>query len=203
MGFETAAGNCQDSSVFYKIYEKIKNNYNGIKNIIVDASYKTLAIAKMIIDDGKIPVMPYKSQYARKGFIKKNKFVYDKYYDCYICPSNEILKYSSTTREGYKEYKSESLKCKEFKFLKECNENKNHIRIISRHVWEEYIEKIEDIRYITGYKELYSLRSQTIERIFADAKELHGFRYAKHRGLKKVTMELNLLFVSMNLKKTC
>jgi hypothetical protein len=45
------------------------------------------------------------------------------------------------------------------------------------------------------------LRSQTIERVFADAKELHGMRYAKHRGLSRVKMELNLLFSCMNSKK--
>ena len=50
-------------------------------------------------------------------------------------------------------------------------------------------------------KEIYKLRSQTIERVFADAKEKHGMRYTQYRGLEKVRMELNLLFACMNLKK--
>jgi len=54
---------------------------------------------------------------------------------------------------------------------------------------------------IIPYRNLYKKRSETIERVFADAKEIHGMRYAKHRGLAKVTMELNLLFSCMNLKK--
>ncbi|WP_435522084.1 transposase, partial [Clostridium neonatale] len=49
-------------------------------------------------------------------------------------------------------------------------------------------------------KEIYMLRSQTIERVFADAKEKHGMRYTQYRGIKKVKMELNLLFACMNLK---
>lgn len=32
-------------------------------------------------------------------------------------------------------------------------------------------------------------------------KEKHGMRYTQYRGLKKVRMELNLLFACMNLKK--
>lgn len=48
---------------------------------------------------------------------------------------------------------------------------------------------------------MYSLRSQTIERVFADAKELHGMRYTQYRGLAKLKMELTLKFASMNLKK--
>ncbi len=50
-------------------------------------------------------------------------------------------------------------------------------------------------------KELYSLRSQTIERVFADAKELYQMRYTRYRGIKRVTMELTLKFACMNLKK--
>ncbi|QWU16733.1 transposase [Paenibacillus sophorae] len=121
--------------------------------------------------------------------------------DCYICPNNEVLKYSTTNREGYREYKSNPDKCKDCPYLSHCTESKNHIKLVVRHVWEEYIEKAEDIRHTTGSKELYALRSQTIERVFADAKELHGMRYAKHRGLARVKMELNFLFACMNLKK--
>ena len=43
--------------------------------------------------------------------------------------------------------------------------------------------------------------SQTIERVFADAKELHGMRYTQYRRLAKVKMELTLKFACMNLKK--
>lgn len=63
------------------------------------------------------------------------------------------------------------------------------------------MEQVEEIRHTKGYKEIYKLRSQTIERVFADAKELHGMRYTRHRGLKKVKEELTLLFACMNLKK--
>ena len=52
----------------------------------------------------------------KEGFFKKYKYVYDEYYDCYICPNNEILKYSTTNREGYKEYKSNQKICKKCQF---------------------------------------------------------------------------------------
>ena len=44
-------------------------------------------------------------------------------------------------------------------------------------------------------------RKETIERVFADAKEKHGMRYTQYRGLDKIKMELNLLFSCINLKK--
>ena len=138
---------------------------------------------------------------TKDGFFKKYEYVYDEYYDCYVCPNNEVLKYSTTNREGYKEYKSNQKICKKCQFLEKCTESKNKTKIVTRHVWENYLEKVEDIRHTIGTKEIYSLRSQTIERVFADAKELHGMRYTQYRGLAKVKMELTLKFACMNLKK--
>ncbi|MFQ9328346.1 transposase, partial [Enterocloster bolteae] len=50
-------------------------------------------------------------------------------------------------------------------------------------------------------KESYKLRSQTIERVFADAKEKYGMRYTPYRGLKGVRMWVRFKFAAMNLKK--
>ena len=51
------------------------------------------------------------------------------------------------------------------------------------------------------YKELYRLRKEKIERVFADAKEKHGMRYTQYRGLAQVTNWVKLKFTAMNLKK--
>jgi len=145
--------------------------------------------------------MPYKRPMTKEGFFKKYDFVYNEYYDCVICPNNQILEYNTTNREGYKEYKSNEKTCKVCKYLNQCTKSKNHTKVVTRHVWEEYIEQVEDIRHTKGNKEIYSKRSQTIEQVFADAKELRGMRYTQYRGLVKIKMEVNLLFVCMNLKK--
>ena len=201
LDFVLSSGNTNDSTSFPELYRKLIAKYNDIKHIVVDAGYKIPAIAKLIIDDGKIPVMPYKRPMTQNGFFKKYDYVYDEYYDCYICPNDQILKYSTTNRDGYKEYKSNSKECKNCIFLNMCTNSKDNTKVILSHLWEEYMEKVEDIRHTTGIKELYSLRSQTIERIFADAKELHGMRYTQYRGLSKVKNEITLKFACMNLKK--
>ena len=201
LGFVVNPGNIHDSSAFPKLYYYLKEKYSNIKRIVVDAGYKIPAIAKLLIDDNITPVMPYKRPMTKKGFFKKNDYVYDEYYDCYICPNDKILTYTTTNREGYKEYKSNWKDCINCEFKSCCTENKNHTKLVIRHVWEEYIEKVEDIRHSDGIREIYSKRSETIERVFADAKELHGLRYTQYRGLAKLKMELALKFACMNLKK--
>lgn len=74
-------------------------------------------------------------------------------------------------------------------------------KTVTRHVWENYIEKVEDHRHTPWVKDLYDKRKQKIERVFADAKVKHGLRYTQLRGLAKVTMQVTLTFACMNLKK--
>ena len=74
-------------------------------------------------------------------------------------------------------------------------------RSYTRHVWEEYIEKAEDIRHTIGNKQIYELRKETIERIFGTAKEQHGFRYNQYKGKARMEMKAGLTFACMNLKK--
>ena len=60
---------------------------------------------------------------------------------------------------------------------------------------------VEQLRKTEHGKELYARRKETIERVFADAKEKHAMRYTQHRGLARVTTWVRLKFVAMNLKK--
>jgi len=196
-----SSGNVHDSVKFDSLFEKLKSKYNNIKAIVVDAGYKTPHICKQIIDSNMMPVMPYKRPMGKKGFFRKNDFVYDEYYDCYLCPENQVLKYSTTNKEGYREYKSQCDICKNCPRLKNCTQSKNTTKIVIRHVWEDYIEKAEDIRHTYYGKQIYSLRSQTIERVFADAKEKYGMRYTQVKGINRVKNKVLMTFACMNLKK--
>ena len=74
-------------------------------------------------------------------------------------------------------------------------------KTVTIHVWEQYMELVEDYRHTKKYSDIYKLRKETIERVFGDAKEKHGMRYTNYRGLAKVTAETALRFACMNLKK--
>ena len=80
--------------------------------IVADAGYKTPAIARQLLKDRIEPLFPYKRPMTKEGFFKKYEYVYDEYYDCYICPENQILRYSTTNRDGYREYKAVDINVK-------------------------------------------------------------------------------------------
>jgi transposase len=201
LGVKVAPGNVHDSQVFSDIFDEVNQRFPEIDSVVVDAGYKTPAICREIILAGKKPVMPYKRPMTKDGFFRKYEYVFDEYYDCFICPENQILKYSTTNRTGRAEYKSNPEICRTCPSLQQCTHSKNFTKVVTRHIWEDYIEMAEDIRHTPEGKNLYRKRGETIERVFADAKEKHGMRYTLYRGLRKVQHYLTFLFACMNLKK--
>lgn len=199
LGYTVSPGNLHDSRTFKGLYDKIKDI--GIETLIADSGYQTPAIAKLLLDDGIKPLFPYKRPMTKQGFFKKYEYVYDEYFDCYICPNNQILKYSTTNREGYREYKSWGKTCESCPYLNQCTESKNHVKLVTRHIWEPYLEICEDIRHTLGMSDLYKLRKETIERLFGTAKENHGFRYTQMYGKARMEMKVGLTFACLNLKK--
>ena len=138
---------------------------------------------------------------TKDGFFRKSEYVYDEFFDCYICPQNQILKYTTTTREGYREYKSNPTICATCPLLSKCPLSKNQTKVVTRHIWAKYVEEAEHLRHTIEIREVYKKRKETIERVFADAKEQHCLRYTHYRGLVKVKSSITLIFACMNLKK--
>lgn len=194
-------GNVHDSVAFDGLYDRMTEKHPEIKNVVMDAGYKTPWICKKVFDDDRIAVLPYKRPMGKDGFFRPYSYIFDEYYDCVLCPENKVLNYSTTNRAGYREFKSKGYKCEKCPSIGRCTESSKHEKLVTKHIWEEYIERAEDVRHTPEYKTLYGKRKETIERVFADAKEKHAMRYTNHRGLSQVTNWVRLKFAAMNLKK--
>ena len=194
-------GNVHDSVAFDELYDRLVEKNPEIEAVVMDAGYKTPWISKKTIDDKRVPVLPYKRPMGKKDFFKPYEYVYDKYYDCVICPENQILSYSTTNREGYREFKSKGYICENCPSRYKCTENQKFEKTVTKHIWDDYLDKAEDIRHTPEYKDLYDKRKETIERVFADAKEKYAMRYTPYRGLSQVANWVRLKFAAMNLKK--
>ena len=83
----------------------------------------------------------------------------------------------------------------------QCTQSRNHQKLVTRHLWEDFKEAINANRLTDLGKRLYARRKETVERSFADAKELHGHRYARFRGLAKVQAQCLLSAACQNMKK--
>lgn len=198
---EVTPGNVNDGKAFFGLYDSVTEKHPNIQAVVMDAGYKTAAICRQVMEDGRIPVLPYKCPMTKEGYFKKYEYAYDEYYDCYICPANQILSYKTTSREGYRQYESRAAICANCPLRGQCLTASSGKKTVMRHIWESYYEEAEHIRHTDWGKALYRKRSETIERVFADAKDKHNMRYTHLRGNRKLRMAALLTFSCMNLKK--
>ena len=194
-------GNVHDSVAFDGLYDRLVEKYPELSVLTMDAGYKTPWICKRIFDDGRVAVLPYKRPMGKTGFFRPYEYVLDEYYDCVLCPENHVLDYSTTNRDGYKEFKSKSYICEKCPSKSQCTTNAKSEKTVLKHLWSDYLERAEDIRHTPYYRAIYERRKETIERVFADAKEKHAMRFTYLRGLTRVTNWVRLKFAAMNLKK--
>jgi transposase len=201
LGAIVTPGNTHDSHILEPLVEQVIEKVSKPKAVAADAAYKTPAITSYLLKNDITPALPYTRPRTKEGFFRKHEYVYDEHFDCYICPTGEILKYTTTTKDGYRQYKSDPRICAGCPFLSQCTQSQAHQKLIQRHVWEEHVEEADHLRHHQDVKPIYEKRKETIERVFADAKEKHGMRWTTLRGLKKMSMQAMLTFAAMNLKK--
>ncbi len=167
----------------------------------MDAGYKTPWIAKKVLEDGRIPILPYTRKNYKKDVFKPWEYEYDAEKDIYICPEGKALRHTTTDRDGKRTYRSTPSICRNCPCCEKCGANEKGQKILTRHIWQEHLDLVEELRKTDRGKAIYARRKETIERVFADAKEKHAMRYTQHRGLARVTTWVRLKFAAMNLKK--
>ena len=201
LGVEVTAGNVHDSVAWDAVYDEVTRKFNEVKFVTMDAGYKTPWIAKKTIEDGRVPVLPYTRYTGRQDRYKPWEYTYDPANDTYTCPRGGILRHTTTDRDGKRTYRSTPEQCRSCPCKAKCGANEKGQKVHMTHIWQEYLDLVEQIRKTDHAKEIYAQRKETIERVFADAKERHAMRYTHHRGLAAVTRWVRLKFAAMNLKK--
>lgn len=195
-------GSTNDSTVYLdRLDHQVERFGFEVEAVGLDSGYHTARICKTLTDRDIFAVVAYRKPGGPKGLYRKSKFAYDPTNDCYTCPRGHILKYRSTTRAGFLEYVSDFKVCCNCPNRKECTNSKNCQKVVTRHVWERYYEKVKENRKTERGEYIKRRRSETIERSFADAKQLHGYRYGRFRGREKVETQALMTAIAQNIKK--
>ena len=195
-------GNVHDSMPYLNRLDRQCERF-GLQPIGVglDAGYFTAAICKGLEERSLYGVMGYRRPTRKKGYLSKRHYRYDAQADVYHCPAGQALIYKTTDRNGYRHYQSDPILCEHCVQRAVCTQNKKYQKTVTRHVWEDSKERIDANRLTDYGKQFYARRKETVERSFADAKELHGHRYARFRGIDNVREQCLLEAACQNMKK--
>ena len=95
--------------------------------------------------------------------------------DRFTCPRGHELQHTTTSKEGKRTYRSSPKICKDCPCRTVCGANESGQRILTTHIWQEYLDLAEQLRKTERGKVLYAIRKEAIERVFALAPELPAF----------------------------
>lgn len=195
-------GNVHDSTPYVQRLKSIDQRY-GLKPKYAgaDTGYFTSKVAKQLEDIDIIGVIGPKRHPSKDKRYSKAWFQYVGEWDVYMCPELSPLTYKTTSREGYSEYISDKEHCDTCKRKERCLYSGQGKRTIRRHIDEDSLDKIRRFIKTEKGKRYYARRKETVERVFADAKEIHGLRYARYRGKSLVQMQCSLTATAQNIKK--
>jgi transposase len=167
----------------------------------IDAGYNTFPVCKGLDELGIEAAIGRRRAGHPKGVWGKHRFDYDRDADIYRCPQGAVLAYATTDRHGYRSYRAARSRCQGCPKTALCLTPAQRERTIRRHVWEDAKDRALDFTRSEVGSRIYARRRETVERSFADAKELHGLRYCRMRGIEKVSEQCLLTAAAQNVKK--
>jgi transposase len=137
----------------------------------------------------------------RAGMFGACDFVYDAATDTYRCPGDQTLRFLSlcqTTRRRI--YAAPTPACTACALSSQCTTSPRGRRI-SRSLDEPYLDRVRAYHATEPFAKAMRKRQVWVEPLFAEAKQWHGLRRFRLRGLEKVNEEALLIAAGQNVKR--
>ena len=171
------------------------------RQITGDTTYGTIENIVAVEDAGIRAFFPLPDFDSRTPFFGKGKFVYDAAPDVYHCPGGQVLRFRKHKHsERTKVYQAPATVCNACPLKGECTENA-HGRQVKRSFEEAYLERVRSYHTTEPYKKAIRKRQVWVEPLFAEAKEWHGLRRLRLRGLRNANIQGLLIAAGQNLKR--
>ncbi|MFB8734933.1 transposase [Bacillus sp. SL00103] len=106
----------------------------------------------------------------------------------------------TTTREGYKQYASDSEVCESCSFLDKCTQSQNHTKQIHRHIWRDYLDEADNLRLTEINKSIYIKRERKRLNAFLRMQRKAWYALDETSWTEKVPMQAMPYFQTMNQK---
>jgi transposase len=166
-----------------------------------DAKYGTTENIVAVEDAGIRAYVPLTDFEHRTALFGGDKFTYDLEKDQYCCPQGRLLPLARSKRtEGVVVYRADPAVCNVCPVKGKCTTS-DRGRTIQRSIYEDYLEKVRGYHATGAYKKAIRKRQVWVEPLFAEAKEWHGLRRLRLRGLMNANTQGLLIAAGQNLKR--
>ena len=172
-----------------------------LRQVTGDTKYGTIENIAAIERERIRAYVPLSAVGQRAGMFGITAFVYDARADTYRCPGHQRLRFISqceTTRRRI--YEAPNGACAACTLRPQCTTSKRGRRV-GRSLEETYLDRVRSYHVTEPYAKAMRKRQVWVEPLFAEAKDWHGLRRFRLRGLEKVNSEALLIAAGQNLKR--
>lgn len=172
---------------------------------IGDTTYGTIDNIRALEDEGIRAYVPRPDFDERTPYYGSSRFTYDAEHDAYRCPQGEELPwYKTKYTEEVVVYRADAATCNACPLKAECTAS-DQGRTIQRSFHAEYLDRVRGYHETAAYQKAMRKRAVWVEPLFGEAKDWHGLRRFRLRGLWTVNCEGLRIAAGQNLKRwlTC
>jgi hypothetical protein len=171
------------------------------KRMIADAKYGTAHNIRDIEELGIKAFIPLHEVDTSSPFFRAQDFTYDAERDVYTCPQGETLVFRGLDeRADRRHYRARASVCNACPLKEQCTTSTQG-RMLSRSFHAEYLDRVRGYYDTPAYQKAMRKRGVWVEPLFAEAKQWHGLRQFRLRGLANVNIEGLLVAAGQNLKR--
>jgi transposase len=166
-----------------------------------DTTYGTVENIVAVEDVGIQAFFPLPDFDRRTPFFGKSTFTYDAMADMVRCPQGQPLPRRKTKYTEHEVvYRAEAVTCNACPVKTQCTAS-DHGRIVHRSLSEEYLDTVRSYHATEAYRKAMRKRKVWVEPLFAEAKNWHGLRRLRLRGLMNANIQGLLIATGQNLKR--
>ncbi|PHS55674.1 MAG: hypothetical protein COB17_11180, partial [Sulfurimonas sp.] len=170
--------------------------------------YYSAAEIKKCVDDGiktLVPTIRTGQELVNKGKFTKDKFIYDKEQDAYICPNNKLVSRTKSINKSYARimhmYRSSQSDCNACPIKDNCLGEKTKQKQTQRWEHQELLDTYNAKMRTDESKAIIKKRSSIVEHPFGTIKRSLGWDHFLVRSKKKVAGENALIMFTYNFKR--
>ncbi|HEV2125850.1 MAG TPA: IS1182 family transposase [Chloroflexota bacterium] len=171
------------------------------KRAVGDTTYGTIENIRTLEDAGIRAYVPLPNFDARTPYYGASRFHYDPEQDAYRCPQGQPLqRWKTVHTEEEVRYRAAAATCNACAVKAACTAS-NHGRQITRSFYADYLDRVRAYHETAAYQKAMRKRSVWVEPLFGEAKQWHGLRQFRLRGLARVNIEGIFVAAGQNLKR--
>jgi transposase len=171
------------------------------KRVVADTTYGTVANIRALEDQGIRAYVPLPDFDRRTAFFGGARFTYEAAADAYRCPAGHPLRRRKAEQATeIVIYQAAAETCNACPLKAVCTPG-DRGRKVSRSFHEAYLDKVRGYHGTAAYRKAMRKRKVWPEPLFAEAKQWHGLRQFRLRGLQRVNSEGLLIAAGQNLKR--